>query len=104
MVAAYFAGVPTRENPDTVPYVLRDIEAGMTVPEGTRYWFDHGTQGLDSTYAPTHEAVRGWLLRQGLVEGEDFVVRRYQGADHNEASWRARLDDPMTFLFGRPRR
>jgi predicted alpha/beta superfamily hydrolase len=104
MVAQYFAGVPTSETPDSVPYVLRDIEAGRTVPGGTRYWFDYGTLGLDSTYGPTHDAVRAWLLRQGLVEGEDFVVRRYEGADHNEASWRARLDDPLTFLFGRPRR
>jgi enterochelin esterase-like enzyme len=29
------------------------------------------------------------------------VVRRYEGATHNEASWRARLTDPLTFLFAR---
>jgi hypothetical protein len=34
------------------------------------------------------------------VEGRDFVIRRYREATHNEASWRARLDDPLTFLFG----
>jgi hypothetical protein len=51
----------------------------------------------------TGAAVRAWLLRQGLVEGRDFVIRRYEGATHNEASWRARLDDPLTFLFGRRR-
>lgn len=87
------------ESLDEQPYILRDIEAGLTVPEGTRYWFDYGTEGLDAEYGPTHEAVRAWLLEQGLVEGEDFVVREYDGADHNEASWRARLDDPLTFLF-----
>jgi len=48
--------------------------------------------------------VRAWLLRQSLVGGRDFVVRRYEGADHNEAAWRARLDDPLTFLFGRRER
>jgi predicted alpha/beta superfamily hydrolase len=104
MVARYFTGVPTSATPDTVPYVLREIQSGMAVARGTRYWFDYGTLGLDSTYGPTHDAVRAWLLGQGLVEGEDFVVRRYEGADHNETSWRARLDDPLTFLFGRPRR
>ena len=61
---------------------------------------DYGTLGLDSAYAPTHGIVRSWLLRQGLTEGRDFVVRRYEGATHNEASWRARLGDPLTFLFG----
>jgi predicted alpha/beta superfamily hydrolase len=90
-------------NPDTIPYIVRDIEAGLRVPRGARYWFDYGSQGLDSAYAASHEAVRSWLLGQGLVEGRDFVIRRYDGATHNEASWRARLDDPLTFLFGRRR-
>ena len=88
------------ETPDETPYIVRDIEAGLTVPEGVRYWFDYGSEGLDGEYGPTHEAVRAWLLEQGLVEGEEFVIREFEGADHNEASWRARLDDPMTFLFG----
>jgi Putative esterase/Starch binding domain len=86
--------------PDTTPYVVHDIAAGLAVPHGTRYWFDYGTVGLDSTFMASHEVVRAWLLRQGLVEGRDFVIRRYEGADHNEAAWRARLQDPLTFLFG----
>ena len=88
------------ESLDETPYVVRDFEGGLKAPEGVRFWFDYGTEGLDSQYGPPHEAVREWLLEQGLVEGEDFVIREYEGADHNEASWRARLDDPMAFLFG----
>ncbi len=101
VVARSFPGVVTTSTPDTTPYVIRDIEAGLRVPKGTRYWFDYGSQGLDAGYGPTRAAVRTWLLKQGLVEGRDFVVRRYEGATHNEASWRERLDDPLTFLFGR---
>ncbi len=99
-VAQYLAGATAAENADSTPYIIRDIEAGLHVPRGTRYWFDYGTEGLDADYGPTHVAVRAWLLEQGLVEGGDFVVRPYEGADHNEASWRARLGDPLTFLFG----
>ena len=90
--------------PDTVPYIVRDIERGLRVPRGARYWFDYGGLGLDAGYGPTHDAVRAWLLGQGLVEGRDFVVRRYADATHNEASWRARLEDPLTFMFGRAAR
>ncbi len=102
----YFTGVTAVATADTTPYIVRDIAAGFTVPRGTRYWFDYGTLGIDSTFGPSHEAVRHWLLRQGLVEGRDFVVRRYDGVAHNEAAWRARLEDPLTFLFAdrkRPR-
>lgn len=100
MVTRVFPGAVTAATPDTTPYIVRDIAAGMTVPRGARYWFDYGALGLDSAYGPSHEAVRAWLLRQGLVEGRDFVIRRYEGATHNEASWRARLEDPLAFLFG----
>jgi predicted alpha/beta superfamily hydrolase len=99
VAAQVFPGFKPAGVPDTTPYIIRDIAAGLQAPRGARYMFDFGTLGLDSAYAPTHEAVRAWLLRQGLVENRDFVIRRYQGATHNEASWRARLDDELTFLF-----
>jgi pimeloyl-ACP methyl ester carboxylesterase len=101
VAAQVMPGLPIPLDPDTTPYIIRDIRAGLTVPRGARYMFDYGTLGLDSAYAPTHDAVRAWLSGQGLIEGRDFVVRRYEGATHNEASWRARLEDPLIFLFGR---
>jgi hypothetical protein len=104
VVAQSFPGLVTTPTPDATPYVIRDIEAGLRAPHGVRYRFDYGTLGLDSTYGPTHAAVRAWLLKQGLVEGRDFVVRRYEGATHSEASGRARLDDPLQFLYGSDRR
>jgi len=101
--ARYLRGSVPAGAPDTTPYVIRDIASGLRVPAATRYWFDYGGLGIDSAFGPTHEAVRAWLQRQGLVEGRDFVIRRYAEATHNEASWRARLEDPLTFLFGRRR-
>ena len=101
VVADYLRDTARVTPPDTVPYIVRDIERGLRVPRGARYWFDYGGLGLDSAYGPTHAVVRAWLAGQGLVEDRDFVIRRYADATHNEASWRARLDDPLTFLFGK---
>lgn len=103
VVARVFEGVPPVEHPDTTPYIIRDIATGLKAPRGARYRFDYGALGLDSAYGPTHEAVRAWLLKQGLVEETDFVIHRYEGATHNEASWRARLEDPLTFMFRKRR-
>jgi pimeloyl-ACP methyl ester carboxylesterase len=100
VAAQVFRGFTPAGVPDTTPYVVRDIAAGLRAPKDARYWFDYGTLGLDSLYVPTHRIVRDWLLAQRLIEGRDFVIRDYQGATHTEASWRARLDDPLTFLFG----
>lgn len=101
MVAQYFKDTDTPADPDTTPYIMRDIENGLKVPPGARLWFDYGTQGLDAEYGPTHDAVRDWLASQKLIEGRDYVIRRYEGADHNEASWRARLKDPLLFLYAK---
>jgi predicted alpha/beta superfamily hydrolase len=104
VVARFFPGIPVAAAPDTTPYIVRDIRSGLKAPRDARYRFDYGSLGLDSAYAPGHAAVRRWLLAQGHVEGRDFVIRRYEGATHNEASWRERLEDPLTFLFGKRQR
>ncbi len=96
---AQFAAFMGGEGGNSIPYVVRDIEGGLGVPEGTRYFFDYGTEGLDADYAAVHREVREWLLERGLVEGEDFVVRAYPGADHNEAAWRARVGDQLAWLL-----
>ncbi len=88
------------DEPDTTPFIVRDIEAGLEAPHGARYWFDYGTAGGDANYDAPHQHLRAWLLDEGLTEGEDFVIRVYEGADHNEAAWRARLGDPLLFMFG----
>ncbi len=84
---------------DATPYVLRDIEEGATITNGTRFFFDYGSKGLDASYGPPHAAIRDWLLEQNLVEGQDFLIREYEGADHNEASWRARVGDQLAWLL-----
>lgn len=100
VVAEHFRNIETSAEPDETPYILREIESGLKVPSGARLWFDYGTEGLDAEYGPTHQAVKDWLAAQNLVEGRDYVIREYDGLTHNEASWRARLKDPLRFLFG----
>ena len=95
----YFNVDDTPAAPDETPYILKDLESGLVAPDGVRFWFDYGTEGLDAEYGPQHSELRSWLLSQGRTEGTDFVVRRYEGADHNEASWRARLKDVFEFVL-----
>lgn len=102
MVADNFPGYRAAAQPDPTPYVLKDLAAGLTLPADARLWLDYGSQGLDADYAPTHAALRDWLLAQGAIEGRDFVVRNYPGADHNETAWRARLKDSLRFLLAKP--
>jgi predicted alpha/beta superfamily hydrolase len=81
------------------PLIVRDIARGLHFPRGPRLYFDHGTSSIYAGYEPVMAQVRQWLLRQGHREGRAFVARRIEGAEHNEAAWRARLDDVLAFLY-----
>jgi hypothetical protein len=87
--------------PDDWPLIAREIRNGARMPKGVRLYFDYGTEGLDAMYEPIQKRVDEWLVGQGFREGTDFVSRKVQGATHNEAAWRARMDDPLAFLFGK---
>jgi enterochelin esterase-like enzyme len=95
--ADFFAA---EEQADTTPYVVSDIAGGTLLPSGGRFFFDYGTESLDSTYHKDHEPVRAWFLDQGRIDGEDFKMQKYSGADHSERAWRARVLDQLEWLLG----
>lgn len=75
--------------------------AGSFPADGAhRLYFDHGTLNLDASYPPEHAAMTAALAAKGLVPDRDFMARGFEGADHNEQSWRARLDVPLLYLLG----
>ena len=86
--------------PEVRPLIESALASGRAFPKGERMYFDYGTEGLDAGYGLLQSKVAAWLAEQGLDEGKDFVVRKFPGAAHNEAAWRARLDVPLTFLLG----
>ena len=85
---------------DPTPLVQKDIAAGDVAPRNARFYFDYGTEALDSTYEQDHAPVRAWLLQQGLIEGRDFVMKKFDGADHSERAWRERVQLQLEFLLG----
>ncbi|WP_157981376.1 alpha/beta hydrolase-fold protein [Cognatilysobacter tabacisoli] len=70
-------------------------------PRTHRLYFDHGTATLDAGYAPFQRRMDAYLRAAGYVDGENWTTRRFDGAEHTEQAWRARLDAPLRFLFGR---
>ncbi len=96
MFADYYGKDP--ETTDDTPFVVRDIESGDTI-RGGRYFFDYGTETLDSTYQADHDPVLAWFRKQGMKDGRDFRFARYQGADHSERAWRARVTDQLEWML-----
>lgn len=74
-----------------------------TIPKASehRLYFDLGTATLDTLYAPYQEKVDGILRAARYKDGENLSTRVFEGADHSERSWRARIDQPLMFLLKR---
>ncbi len=77
------------------------LGAHLPDPRTHRLYFDHGTVGLDALYPPHQARMDAALRTGGYSEGENAMTRRFEGADHNEAAWRARVEIPLRFLLAR---
>lgn len=83
------------------PLLEREIANDAKFPRGPRLYFDYGTREGAGAFEPLHNKLAAWLEAQGWKSGADFVIHKIEGAEHNEAAWRARLDEPLLFLFGK---
>ncbi|MES2671726.1 MAG: alpha/beta hydrolase-fold protein [Pseudomonadota bacterium] len=81
--------------------VIDWLASHLPAPRTHRLYFDHGTETLDAMYAPYQARMDAALRAGGYTEGRDWVTRRFEGAEHNEAAWRARVDIPLRFLLAR---
>ena len=80
---------------------LDDFAAHLPDPATHRYWFDYGTQTLDAGYEPYQQRADEILRKAGYVEGQNWITRKFEGAEHSEKAWRVRVDQPLVFLLGR---
>ncbi|OYU76854.1 MAG: esterase [Alphaproteobacteria bacterium PA3] len=91
---------PDLETPAMIQAFATYLKRKLPKPGQNKIWMDHGTINLDSFYQPYQVAMDQVFKAQGWQQGKDFESRVYEGADHNEASWRSRLHEPLAFLMG----
>jgi len=87
-----------RQDADPTPFIVRDMESGDSI-SGGRFFFDYGTETLDSTYETDHKPVERWFRKQGLKKNQDYKFVKYEGADHSERAWRARVLNQLEWLL-----
>jgi enterochelin esterase-like enzyme len=75
------------------------VAAGLPDPAlGRRFYFDHGDETLDAFYADFQTRIDETFRARGYGP-DQFETLVFPGAQHNEASWNARLDVPLKFLL-----
>lgn len=81
--------------------VIDYLAAHLPDPRTHRFYFDHGTKTLDAAYAPYQQRMDAVLHKAGYVAGRNWMSRTFEGDEHAEKSWRARLEVPLLFLLQR---
>lgn len=71
----------------------------MPDPKTHSIYFDFGSLGYDSLYMPFQQRADSLLQLKGYEKGVNWETREFVGADHNEASWQARIHIPLRFLL-----
>lgn len=66
-----------------------------------KIYFDFGTEGLDAQYEQYQKKMDKVMVEKGYVAGRNWITRKFDGADHSERAWSARLNLPLTFLLGK---
>jgi enterochelin esterase-like enzyme len=73
--------------------------ARLGEPDGRRVWLDHGTATLDAFYAPYQQVVDTRFAAAGWHKGRDWESKVYEGAEHEENAWAARLPEIFGWLL-----
>lgn len=79
----------------TINYLKHNIPN----PRTHRFYFDYGTASLDSLYEPFQLQVDSLLIINGFEAGENFITKKFEGAEHSENAWRKRLNIPLEFML-----
>jgi predicted alpha/beta superfamily hydrolase len=75
------------------------LKTHLPDPRRHKFYFDYGTETLDSGYEPYQRRVDEIMIRAGYAEGSNWVTRRFEGEEHSEKSWRKRVDIPLVFFL-----
>lgn len=97
-LSTHWPGVaPSEDNP--VPDAFFSyMRQHLPDPATHRIYFDYGTATLDAAYPPL-QAKADEVMREKGYNASNWQTLKFEGADHSEKSWAARLAIPFQFLF-----
>jgi enterochelin esterase-like enzyme len=98
-LSTHWPGVFTVENNPVPGALLSYLREHLPPPGKHLLYFDFGTETLDNLYEPFQNHADQILKEKGYGEN-DWITRKFVGADHSEKAWSQRLHIPVMFLLG----
>ncbi len=88
---------PITEGYDDV--FLKKLKQKLPNPKSHRLYFDCGNKTLDELY-PALQAKADAVLQSRGYTSRNYTTLLFEGAEHNEAAWNARMPVVLDFLLG----
>lgn len=79
--------------------LVLEMAKALPDPKTHKLYFDYGTEGLDALYEPYQKQMDEYLRKAGYIENQNWITLKFDGADHNESAWQARVEIPLSFLL-----
>lgn len=99
-ISTHWVGaMPMPDNPYPEA-IFKYMETNLPKAGSHKLYFDYGNKTLDEHYPQYAPRVNEILKSKGYRE-TDSKNLFFEGTDHSESSWNKRLDQPLTFLFGK---
>ncbi len=97
-LSTHWPGTSTVTNNPIPTAFLNYLRNHLPSPENHRFYFDFGTETLDALYEP-FQVQADEILRNKGYNPQNWITQKWEGADHSERAWKARLITPFQFLL-----
>lgn len=97
-LSTHWPGTFTVNNNPIPTAFLNYLKSHLPSPENHKFYFDFGTETLDALYEP-FQVQADEILRNKGYNTQNWITQKWEGADHSEQAWKARLATPLQFLL-----
>jgi len=97
-ISTHWVGAAPKEDNKLPAAIFDYLAANLPDAQTHKMYFDYGNKTLDAyypKYAPKVDAI----FMNGGYSAKNYKNLFFEGTDHSEKSWQARIDIPITFLL-----
>lgn len=97
-LSTHWPGTFEQQNNPIPPAFFNYMQQKLPDPSTHKLYFDHGTATLDAWYPPL-QAQADKIIKAKCYTSQNWQSLTFEGAEHSEHAWAARLDIPLIFLL-----
>jgi len=97
-LSTHWPGLFTEKDNPVPEAFMNYLKYNLPEPGTHKFYFDYGTETLDSLYKPFQQQADSIMKARGFT-GRNWVTKEFPGANHSETAWRKRLAIPVLFLL-----